>query len=206
MYKIVAIVCGLLFFSTAASAQRFNAFVGYSYTNWRPPLPCFLEEPTHAAFQCVNPAGQRLQGWEVSVGGTLIPHLGLVADVSGHYGTEAIEGTVEAPVRLYNLLAGPQVSVSIGRFSPFAHELLGASTAREGAHFVPPSPFSFPPFSFGFSFSNALGGGIDYRIIPLVSARVQADWLLTRFVRQSEPEETTHNNSLRFSAGLVFHF
>jgi hypothetical protein len=45
MSKIMAIVCGLFLFSTAASGQRFNAFVGYSHIGFGPNLYSLQLDP-----------------------------------------------------------------------------------------------------------------------------------------------------------------
>src|SRR5690348_2429738 len=179
MTKSFRIALVFLLFAIPFSAQAqgpFGVFTGYSYTNWQLPLSCVRPLPTRSDIECPNPTGQRLRGWEVSVEGRLIPHLELVADFSGHYGTELIDPPDEARVRLYTLLAGPKLSASSGRFSPFVHGLVGAANAHNGAS----SSGELFPFPRGsFSFASAVGGGVDYHIIPLVSARVQADWLLT---------------------------
>jgi hypothetical protein len=57
---------------------------------------------------------------------------------------------------------------------------------------------------FGFEnsetdFADAIGGGIDYHLIPRVSWRVQLDDLQTRF-------NGTRQDDARFSTGLVLRF
>jgi hypothetical protein len=49
------------------------------------------------------------------------------------------------------------------------------------------------------SFAYALGGGIDYHLIPLISWRVQGDLLQTRFFSNTQ-------NNVRISTGIVVHF
>jgi hypothetical protein len=49
------------------------------------------------------------------------------------------------------------------------------------------------------SFAEALGGGLDYKLIPLISWRFQGDYLQTRFFGN------TQNNG-RFSTGIVLNF
>ena len=49
------------------------------------------------------------------------------------------------------------------------------------------------------AFATALGGGLDYHLVPLVSWRLQGDYLQTRFFGN------TQNNG-RFSTGIVLNF
>jgi opacity protein-like surface antigen len=86
-------------------------------------------------------------------------------------------------------LFGPRLSVSLSKFTPFAHVLIGAShvkTDRNG-------------FGSDTSFGDALGGGLDYRLFHIIAWRFQGDYVHTRFFG------TTQNN-LRLSTGLVVVF
>jgi hypothetical protein len=80
MYKIVAIVCGVLLFSTAASAQRFNAFIGYSHSGYGPNVSQVL--PLFAGSPGIN-SRHNLNGWNASLEAKVLPVLGIVADFSG---------------------------------------------------------------------------------------------------------------------------
>jgi hypothetical protein len=83
VYKSVAIVCGLFLFSTAASEQRFNGFVGHSYAGFGPTLGTLqLNALTPRIIH-------RLNGWNASLEAKVLPVLGIVADFSGHYGNAA---------------------------------------------------------------------------------------------------------------------
>src|SRR5262249_27495663 len=101
-------VFGFLLLSLAASAQipKGNVFVGYSYNR------ADLNGGEHA----------NLNGWDGSLEGKVLPWVGIVADLSGHYGSPHGVSTKE-----YNFLFGPRVSVSVGKIRPFAHFLFGAS-------------------------------------------------------------------------------
>jgi hypothetical protein len=51
------------------------------------------------------------------------------------------------------------------------------------------------------AFTSYLGGGVDIKILPFVSARLaQVDWITTQF------EGVTHKNNIRYSAGVVLRF
>ena len=74
MRKILVAVFMVLSFAGLGAAQvptSGNIFVGYSYYNSK------LE---------VDRAS--LNGWEGSLEGKVLPHVGIVADVSGHYGSQ----------------------------------------------------------------------------------------------------------------------
>src|SRR5215467_7682701 len=80
-----------LFLVSIASAQvptSGNVFVGYSFEN------------DSSSTLNLNLSRPNLQGWEGSLEGKIFPHLGIVADFSGHYGSETF--TLATP-------AGPEV-------------------------------------------------------------------------------------------------
>ena len=192
MYKIIAIVCGVLLFSTAASAQRFNAFVGYSYSGFGPTVGTLQLDPLSPRII------HRLNGWNASLEAKVLPILGIVADFSGHYGNETTFVScshytlpycfaTNANVSLYTLTAGPQVSLRLGRFEPYAHALFGGAL-----------------ITYETSFADVLGGGINVSVIPWIALRVQADAIQTRFYLSDYLPNK--QNSLRLSTGLVFRF
>jgi hypothetical protein len=193
----IAVVCFFLCLMTARGYSQLpngNVFVGYSYLN--------------ADLSAGSGSRTNLNGWEASVENKIFPFVGLVADFSGQYGLPSSSSpppTCVTPVgglpggciltpsssgSEYNFLFGPRVSFKIGKFRPFAHVLVG------GAH-VSEANLGFANAST--SFANALGGGVDYHLIPLISWRVQADALQTRFFGSLQ-------NNVRISTGIVIHF
>lgn len=197
MYKMIAIVCGLLLFSTAASAQRFNVFAGYSYSSFGLYLPQGLQLGPLS-----DPIKHSLNGWNGSLEAKVLPFLGIVADFSGHYGNATIDLTCsqytvpycfasDGNVGLYTFSAGPQVSLRLKKIEPYAHALFGADVLKES---------SFHETSF----ADLLGGGIDIAVIPRLAWRVQADVLQTRFPLSSYLPYK--QNSLRLSTGLLLRF
>jgi hypothetical protein len=184
VFRSSLVVIGLLLVATQGFAQlpSGNVFVGYSY------LSADLVPGNRA----------NLNGWNASVEGKVMPLLGIVADFSGNYGSQSFPQFAACPggglgscsVHQENFLFGPRLSFSVGKFRPFVHGLIGASHISEGA-----AGFS----NTDNSFADALGGGIDYHLIPLISWRVQVDALQTRFFG------TTQEN-LRISTGITFHF
>ena len=199
MYKMIAIVCGLLLFSTAASAQRFNAFVGYSHIGFGPKVYSPLLDPLSP------PLRRSKNGWNASLEAKVLPVLGIVADFSGYYGNStaflgcsqyvAFCGADNANFSLYFFTFGPQVSLPFGRFKPYAHALFGVSLSR-------------PSLSgSNNSFADLLGGGIDISLVPRLAWRAQADFTQTRFsVACCVRSEQNSENSLRLSTGLVLRF
>jgi hypothetical protein len=189
MNRIVKI-CGLiacLLLAGAVHAQGVpvaSIFVGYSYLNTD------LNSSSRAS----------LNGWNASFEGRVLPFLGIVADVSGQYGstdeTFCVTPVGMSPtcttnsvgVHQQNYLFGPRVSVSVGKFRPFAHALVGLSHVAGG-----------PPLGSDTSLSDAVGGGLDYRLVRFVSARLQVDFLHTRLFGAGQ-------NDVRISTGLVLRF
>jgi opacity protein-like surface antigen len=181
------VVLFVLLFASFASAQiptSGNVFFGYSYYN--------------TDLSSIDRANTN--GWEASVEGKVIPFLGFVADVDGHYGSQNFPAgcplgpgggsgcpTFNAGVTEHNFLFGPRVSFSVGKFRPFAEALFG------GAHVNANAAGS------DTSFATALGGGLDYKIIKPLAWRLQGDYVQTRFFG------TTQNN-VRLSTGIVFRF
>jgi Outer membrane protein beta-barrel domain len=173
-----AIGLAVLALSVASAAQiptSGNVFFGYSYNR--------------ADF---NAAGNtNLNGWNGSLEGKFLPWVGMVADLSGHYGSRELSSGISASTSLYSFLFGPRLSVSVRRFTPFAHALIGASHISENANAAGSSSST--------SFAEALGGGIDYRLIHGIAWRFQGDLLQTRFFSNTQSD-------FRFSTGLVLRF
>ena len=194
--KFVLIAVSLLAFATLAVAQvpHANVFFGYSYYN--------------TDLSSIDRANTN--GWEGSVEGKVIPFLGFVADIDTHYGSQNFLCTQFSPPACplssgvpvpgggiampnasfteHNFLFGPRLSVSVAKFRPFAEALFG------GAHVSLNNGGGSDT-----SFATAVGGGLDYKIIPLVAWRFQGDYVQTRFF------DATQNN-VRISTGLVLRF
>jgi hypothetical protein len=180
MRRIGFTVFVLLLFASLTNAQvptSGNVFVGYSYSNAGP-----LVDSTSRA---------NLNGWEGSLEGKIFPWVGLVADLSGHYGSQDVPCSAavvcDVSVHEENVLFGPRVSMSVGKIRPFAEALFGAGHMNTDG------------VGSDTSFATALGGGIDYKIIRPVAWRFQGDYVQTRFFG------TTQNN-VRLSTGIVFRF
>jgi len=185
MRVICLAVCLLTLLAGALFAQlpSGNVFFGYSY------LSADTNTPNRA----------NLNGWEGSVEKRVFPFLGLVGDISGHYGTEQSNqfiqvgpgtGAPSVDGKLHSLLFGPRVSVSVRGIRPFAHVLVGGAwlTQSLGSNSVNDA-----------SFATAVGGGVDFKLAKVVGWRIQGDLLHTQLFGDTQ-------NNVRVSTGLVFHF
>jgi hypothetical protein len=163
MQKFLGLVLALLLLTAVGFAQvptSGNVFIGYSYDR--------------ANF---SGGGVNLSGWNGALEGKVAPFFGIVADISGQYGSG---------VSQHSVLFGPRVSVAVGRVTPFAHVLFGVSHISGAG-------------DSDTSFGDAIGGGIDYKLIKVIGWRFQGDLLQTRFFGDTQ-------NDFRFSTGVVFHF
>jgi hypothetical protein len=187
MRKIVLISFTLAMFAGLAAAQiptAGNVFVGYSYYN------------TNLSY-----GRGGLNGFEGTVEGKIIPWVGIVADFSANYGTQQFSVPVACPVgigpcgpaienfnvHVDNFLFGPRVSVSVGKFRPFAEGLVGVAHASTNG------------FGNDNSVSSGVGGGLDYHLIPLVAWRFQGDYLHSHLFNIAQ-------NNVRVSTGIVVRF
>ncbi len=184
-----------------ASAQllpKGELFGGYSYVR--------------AGYLPIQPVGTiSLNGWNASLAYKPIRWVGLVADFGGTYGSAHSVGTfVGCPAILcsgaanvstssYTFLFGPRLYLPIWRVTPFIHAMAGAVHSSN----------SFANSSTGTlsdtSFATALGGGLDYRVLPGLAIRVaQVDYIRTGLF--SIPLLGNSQNNFRFSTGLVLRF
>jgi hypothetical protein len=173
----------LMMCAGAANAQiptSGNVFFGYSYYN--------------TDLSTIDRANTN--GWEASLEGKVFPFLGIVADFDGHYGSqnfsspvcpELCSPTFNANVAEHNVLFGPRVSASVGRFRPFAEAMFGVGHINANAA------------GSDTSFATAVGGGIDYRLLRIIAWRFQGDYVHTSFFHNGQ-------NNVRISTGIVFHF
>ncbi len=181
MQKLCFIAVALMWFAGMASAQvpSGNVFFGYSYYN--------------TDLSSIDRANAN--GWEASVEGKIIPFLGFVADFDGHYGSQnfpcpvnpGICSSVNVNFTQNNYLFGPRVSFPAGKLRPFVEALFGGAHLNAGAA------------GSDTSWAAALGGGVDYKIIPLLAWRFQGDYVQTRFFGGTQ-------DNVRVSTGIVLHF
>jgi len=123
--------------------------------------------------------GANSSGWNAAVTGNVLPFIGLTADFSGVY---------DSGTHFYTYTFGPEVHARALGVKPFAHALFGGGTFSDGV-------------SSSTGFTTYLGGGVDVKVAPAISARLaQVDWMTTRF------SGFTDRNNIRYSAGVVLRF
>jgi hypothetical protein len=182
MSKVASIAFSWLLFAGFANAQipSGNVFFGYSYYNTN------LSSTNRS----------NTNGWEASVEGKIIPWVGIVADFDAHYGSQNFpvpcptspgicSGHADFTER--NYLFGPRISVSVAKVRPFAEAFFGAGHVHVNG------------ISSDTSFATGLGGGLDYKLIPLLAWRLQGDYLHTHFFGATQ-------NNVRISTGIVVRF
>jgi outer membrane protein OmpA-like peptidoglycan-associated protein/opacity protein-like surface antigen len=173
-------------------------FLGYSYVKNVP-----------------NNAGNRivyLHGGSTSIAYNVNRHLGLVADFgfshADKFGPNAppTGGVVGASGDVLTFMFGPRLSFR-HKVTPFVQALFGGAHATavtlDGC-----SGIGCTPLPFENSFAIAAGGGLDITLNRHVALRlIQAEYMMTRFGDRTSPTlQTTGQNDLRLSVGLVFRF
>jgi opacity protein-like surface antigen len=148
--------------------------------------------------------------------------VGGAVDVSSYSGKPftGLQGVGNVPTEnSYTILAGPVISYRTkGRAVPYVHALFGWNHSSLSSGPLTGTPI--PVVSAGASFTDfamALGGGVDYKIVPRVSFRVgQLDWFRTSIDLNSfygdafglglfQGFESKERN-IRISSGVVVNF
>ncbi len=125
--------------------------------------------------------GRNLSGVETSLQYKFRKWFGVLGEVNGYFALPAARDT-----RSLNIMGGPQISIP-WRFSPFAHILVGVGHVKTDG-------------IWDTSRAEAIGGGIDMHLAPLLSWRmIEADNVFTGYFGG-----TQHN--LRISTGIVLRF
>ncbi len=187
----------LMMMAVAGFAQipsRVNVFAGYSLNH--------ANSGVRDVSSGVRSGSSNLNGWEVSVEGKMAPFVGIVGDLGAQYGTlqtpSSFYGfpgtTTSTHTRIVTYLAGPRVSVSVGRFRPFAQALIGAAHLHQNLQQYA-AAYTYGETSVG----DALGGGVDYSVLRFIGVRVQGDLVQTRF-------HGSRQNDARVSTGIVLRF
>jgi opacity protein-like surface antigen len=110
------------------------------------------------------------------------------------FGVEGSINTSFAPtiyqnehVKYFSYGGGPKIAWRARKWEPWAHAIFG------GTHVQPKTVFGTNGFGL------QLGGGVDYRIFPHLSARLETDWVRTHLFGQWQ-------NSAQANADIVLHF
>jgi hypothetical protein len=194
--RILKLLCPLVvaafLFVKPSHAQNIELFGGYSFVR---PQVTYLQAPqgTCVITGCVTTTTTQnlnFNGWEVGGALKVLGPVALAADYSDTSGS--FQG---AHTHLKTYLFGPQLRFP-GPISPFAHFLVGGAHESTSSAVGPITTSS--PTQNGFA--TALGGGLDLKLLPLLSVRpIQIDYLLTHFNSKTQ-------NQFRYSAGIVVRF
>ncbi len=204
--KLILLLVFSCFLTSLAMAQDFprsEFFGGYSY------LRTDSEDVDLSGLGAPGVLARRdngnLNGFNVGITGNFNQRIGIVGDVSGHFGkidtsvtSLGVTTNVRVKTQLYNVLFGPQYYFADGKFKPFARAMVGFAHIDETVVLNGvKSSDDETAFAAGF------GGGIDYKFSDKVSARLfQVDFILTRFDGGGVANDT--QKALRVSTGFVF--
>ena len=109
--------------------------------------------------------------------------------VEGNINTAFAPGIyLDENVKYVSYGAGPKVAWRARKLEPWAHVIAG------GAHILPQTAGASQN-----GFSLQVGGGADYRIFPHLSARLELDWVKTRFFGEWQ-------NNAQANLDIVLHF
>jgi len=157
-------------------------------------LPAVAQNvPKAEVFGGYSWAGGNFHGWNASVTGNVTKRFGIVADFSGHYGSE-IDGPLLVKEDAHSFLFGPRVTFRRKKVSPFVYALFGVTRFHASATV---SGQKLSDTDTGFS--SAVGGGLDIKLNDRVSVRAfQLDYFRPNFFGEA------HNRG-RLAFGVVLH-
>jgi hypothetical protein len=175
MKRVIWIIPAILFLCVTSQAQEttpaWEIYGGYSYLkgNLNGSGPSFHMNGGGASVD------QNFNNW-----------------FGGRFAVNAFGGTFEGTnVTAQTFTYGPVFAYrKFDRFVPYAHVQFGDVHASRGYLGISESANKFAMVS---------GGGVDVKINQLAAIRLQADYLMTRFLSQRQ-------DNLQFSTGLVIRF
>jgi hypothetical protein len=187
------------------------------------PLAMVAQDLTKAeifgGYSYLRNSGNGFNGWDGQATFNFARYLGVTADVGGNYRTAAsfspLSGfSISANQRLYTFLVGPTVTVGYNRFSVFGHGLFGGAHSSLGAGVnIPIIGGISTGITGATAFAMAFGGGVDIGLAKHFAIRAaQVDYIYTHFnsldalTTGLSTTTTGHQNSFRYSAGVVFRF
>jgi len=158
---------------------KYEVFAGYGYTN----------------LNQVNQSRHGLQGVNVSLTRDWGKYFGVTAD-GAFYNYATSSGNPGSP-KVDMVLFGPVLHADlIGPVSGFFHVLLGG--AHTGGESMTPK----------VSFAGGVGGGLDYKLSPRFSIRLEGDDIASSFV--SDPNKLGYSpherRNSRAALGVVYKF
>ena len=158
-------------------------------------LPAAAQDvPKVEVFGGYSWAGGNFHGWTTSLTGNVTKSFGLVADISGHYGSE-MDGPILVNEDAHSFHFGPRFSHRGTRLTPFAYALFGLTRFHERATIAGQRLSDADT-----GFSSVLGGGLDVKVSDRVAIRAfQLDYFRPNFFGEA------HNRG-RLAFGLVLCF
>lgn len=132
-----------------------------------------------------NPNVGGLNGWDGALHIHVMPFIGIEGDVA-HYGL----GADSSIPRTTTFMAGPRATVKALGIHVFAHGLIGGEhSSSSGSAGISNTAFAY-----------AVGGGLDFPILPFFAWRIGADHI-------AAPGQTPSGaTQARFDTGLVLRF
>jgi hypothetical protein len=172
----------------------------------------------YGGYSFLRNRGNNINGWAGQGTVYFNRYFGATFDASGNYRTAATIGaggfSVSADQSLYTFLGGPTIIARFGKHDVFGHALFGAARSRLGAGVSIPVIGGFSTgVNTATAFAMAFGGGADFGINRHFAIRpVQVDYLYTHFntvdalTTGLASTNINHQNSFRYSGGIVFRF
>ncbi len=173
MKRIFWIIPAILLFTITSHAQDTTPAwdVAGTFTYLKADL-------SHGNFNLLGATASSTENLNNWVGGRI--------EISAFHGTEA-GATVSAQTVTY----GPVFSYRhFNGFTPYVHVQAGAIHASQGYLGISESAIKF---------AMVAGGGVDVRVSHVASVRLQADYMMSRFL-------SLNQNNLEGSVGVVFRF
>jgi len=197
----------LIFAGSRLQAQdTLTLFGGYSYL--RPSLiqtRTFVCPPGQDCHVVNRPVDENshpsLRGWEVSGTYRVLSWLRVKADFSRHRGAALAGSSADFGTYLFGFEAHrPR------RLSPFAHVLFGVAHESTSEKSIAIWIHNTLLGTNATAFAMAVGGGLDIRVVRLVSIRaIEVDYLRAKFAPDANPYLHPGGHP-RLSAGLALHF
>lgn len=169
-FLLFAVLAWILSPAAQAQLRNHDAFFGYSRTG------SDLFYPNVGA----------LNGWDAALHIHVKPFLGVEGDVA-HYGI----GANAATPKTTTVMVGPRITVKALGIGLFVHGLVGGEHSANSASNTPIS---------GGSMTYAIGGGVDFPILPFFAWRIAGDRIASPTLSPSD------STKARFNTGLVFRF
>ena len=190
------IIAGLMLLSggiASASCDRFEVSGGYDFFRLNTSVTITTQPSgTGSGTSTTTNQSFNLNGWNAGAAVNANCWLGLVADISGTYGTPVVSGN-NVTTHVYNYVFGPRINLrNSSRVTPFFEALFGVSDK------------SLVSSTAGLnksvnSFAAAFGGGVDIGITKNVAIRGRGDYVLT-------DSAGARQNNANVSVGLVLRF